>query len=56
MTSLFAHFTAKSSSVYFPGAPFVLGAILMAAAGIVAYNVLSKEKEGVDYRVKMPSG
>jgi MFS transporter, DHA1 family, tetracycline resistance protein len=46
MTGLFAHFTSKQTSVYFPGAPFVLGAILMVAAGIVAYNVLSKEKEG----------
>jgi DHA1 family tetracycline resistance protein-like MFS transporter len=51
MTSLFAHFTSKQTSVYFPGAPFVLGAILMAAAGIVAYNVLHKEKEGGDYTV-----
>jgi MFS transporter, DHA1 family, tetracycline resistance protein len=49
MTSLFAHFTSKQTSLYFPGAPFVLGAILMAAAGIVAHNVLSKEKGGRDY-------
>jgi DHA1 family tetracycline resistance protein-like MFS transporter len=52
MTSLFAHFTSKSTSVYFPGAPFVLGAVLMTAAGIVAYKVLNKEKEGVDYAIK----
>src|SRR5450432_531263 len=55
MTSLFAHFTSKESLVYFPGAPFVLGAILMAAAGIVAYKVLYKEKEGVDYKTKTTS-
>ncbi|MEP6951542.1 MAG: TCR/Tet family MFS transporter [Ginsengibacter sp.] len=48
MTALFAHFTSKQTSIYFPGAPFVLGAVLMIAAGIVAYNVLSKEKEGRD--------
>jgi DHA1 family tetracycline resistance protein-like MFS transporter len=54
MTSLFAHFTLKSTSLYFPGAPFALGAVFMVAAGVVAYNVLSKEKEGVDYKVKMP--
>jgi DHA1 family tetracycline resistance protein-like MFS transporter len=54
MTSLFAHFTLKSTSLYFPGAPFALGAVFMVAAGVVAYKVLSKEKEGVDYNVKMP--
>lgn len=52
MTGLFAHFTSKSISIYFPGAPFVLGSLLMIAAGIVAYKVLNKEKEGVDYKVK----
>ena len=51
MTGLFAYFTSNRTSLYFPGAPFVLGAILMAAAGFVAYNVLNKEKEGKDYRV-----
>ncbi len=55
MTSLFAYFTSKSSPVYFPGAPFVLGAILMAAAGVVAYKVLNKEKDGVDYTIKESS-
>ena len=51
MTGLFAHFTSKQTSLYFPGAPFVLGALLMVAAGIVAFNVLSKEKEGKDYLI-----
>ena len=54
MTSLFAHFTSKPTSLYFPGAPFVLGAIFMASAGFVAYKVLNKEKEGVDYAIKSP--
>ncbi len=54
MTNLFAHFTSKSTSVYFPGAPYLLGAILMMAAGIVAYYVLSKETEGKDYITKLP--
>ncbi|MEP6926513.1 MAG: TCR/Tet family MFS transporter [Ginsengibacter sp.] len=51
MTSLFAHFTSKQTSLYFPGAPFVLGAMLMFAAGLMAYKVLSKEKKGRDYLV-----
>ncbi len=55
MTSLFSYFTAKSTSIYFPGAPFVLGAVLMVAAGIVAYKVLNKEKQGVDYTIKSPA-
>lgn len=54
MTNLFAHFTSKSTSIYFPGAPYLLGAILMIAAGLVAYYVLSKEKEGKDYVTKLP--
>jgi DHA1 family tetracycline resistance protein-like MFS transporter len=37
MTSLFAHFTnAKLSSIYFPGAPYLLGAILMLISTIIA--------------------
>lgn len=55
MTNLFAHFTSKKTALYFPGAPFLLGAILMIAAGIVAYNVLSKEKEGRDYVHELPA-
>ena len=42
MTGLFSHFTAKSNPIYFPGAPFLLGSVLMIAAGLVAYKVLSK--------------
>jgi DHA1 family tetracycline resistance protein-like MFS transporter len=43
MTGLFSYFTKKSAPVYFPGAPFLLGGLLMIAAGIVAYKVLGKE-------------
>lgn len=52
MTNLFAHFTQKSTGIYFPGVSFLLGAILMVVAGIVAYKVLSKEKSGKDYVLK----
>ena len=54
MTNLFAHFTSRSTSIYFPGAPYLLGSILMLAAGVVAYRVLSREKEGTDYVIKSP--
>ncbi len=51
MTGLFSYFTSKSTSIYLPGAPFILGAILMALGGFVAYKVLYKEKKGTDYKV-----
>jgi DHA1 family tetracycline resistance protein-like MFS transporter len=43
MTGLFSYFTKQSAPVYFPGAPFLLGGLLMIAAGLVAYNVLEKQ-------------
>jgi DHA1 family tetracycline resistance protein-like MFS transporter len=37
MTSLFAHFTnPKVSSIYFPGAPYLLGAVLMLISTLIA--------------------
>ncbi len=37
MTSLFAYFTTKNAPVHFPGAPFILGAVLMLlSAGLTA--------------------
>lgn len=45
MTNLFAFFTAQSAPVYFPGAPFILGAILMLVSAIIAYFALVHEKE-----------
>jgi DHA1 family tetracycline resistance protein-like MFS transporter len=53
MTTLFAHFTSKDTSIYFPGAPFVLGAVFMASAGIMAYKVLNKEKDEVDSKIEI---
>ncbi|MEO6134010.1 MAG: TCR/Tet family MFS transporter [Ginsengibacter sp.] len=52
MTNLFAHFTKKDTSFYYPGAPFLLGAFFMIAAGFLAYRVLRHEKEGEDYVMK----
>jgi len=42
MTNIFAHFTSKTAPVYFPGAPFVVGAVFMLASAIIAYYVLHK--------------
>ncbi len=54
MSNLFAHFTSKSTSLYFPGAPYLLGAILMLAAGIVAWYVLRHEKDDKYAAGRMP--
>lgn len=40
MTNLFAYFTRRSAPVYFPGAPFLLGAVLMLGSTILAYLAL----------------
>jgi MFS transporter, DHA1 family, tetracycline resistance protein len=40
MTNLFAYFTKPGARVYFPGAPFLLGAVLMLGSTILAYLAL----------------
>ncbi len=40
MTHTFAYFTNKANTIYFPGAPFLLGAIFMLASSFVAYHAL----------------
>jgi MFS transporter, DHA1 family, tetracycline resistance protein len=40
MTYLFSYFTAVKAPVYFPGAPFIAGALLMLASAILAYRSL----------------
>lgn len=44
MTNLFAYFTQKGAPVYFPGAPFLLGAVLMLISTILAYRMFRTEK------------
>ncbi len=44
MTNLFAYFTKKGAPVYFPGAPFLLGAMLMLGSTILAYRMFRTEK------------
>lgn len=40
MTNLFYYFTQKSAPVHFPGAPFLLGAVLILFSLIIAYRSL----------------
>jgi DHA1 family tetracycline resistance protein-like MFS transporter len=42
MMNLFAYFTSVKAPVHFPGAPFVLGGILMLASSFVAYKSLKQ--------------
>lgn len=45
MTNLFAYFTHKEAPVYFPGAAFFLGAVLMMASTYYAYKALHTKTE-----------
>lgn len=42
MTGLFAWFTEESAPVYFPGAPFMMGALLTLVSLFIAYGSLKK--------------
>ncbi|MFT4018164.1 MAG: TCR/Tet family MFS transporter [Agriterribacter sp.] len=44
MTNLFAYFTGRSAPVYFPGAPFLLGAFMMLISTILVYRMFRTEK------------
>ena len=44
MTNLFSYFTHSNAPFYFPGAPFFLGAVLMAASAVMAWITLRGEK------------
>jgi DHA1 family tetracycline resistance protein-like MFS transporter len=43
MTGLFAYFSSKESGIYFPGAPFLMGAVLTVISFILAAGFLRKE-------------
>lgn len=43
MTSLFAYFTSKTAPVYFPGAPFMAGAVLTVISLVMAYFSLKRQ-------------
>jgi DHA1 family tetracycline resistance protein-like MFS transporter len=53
MTSLFARFTRPSAPVYFPGAPFIMGALLFLVSALLAYRSLHSKGIRADLR---PSG
>ena len=42
MTSLFHHFTMKGAAVYFPGAPYLMGAVLMLLSILLAIRSFRK--------------
>ncbi|MBL7809514.1 MAG: MFS transporter, partial [Saprospiraceae bacterium] len=46
MTNLFAHFTAPASSIQFPGAPFLMGAVLSLVSMLLAMRSLFKHGIG----------
>jgi DHA1 family tetracycline resistance protein-like MFS transporter len=41
MTNLFSYFTQESAPVYFPGAPFLMGAVLTIVSVFLAMRSLS---------------
>lgn len=44
MTNLFAYFTKADAPVHFAGAPFLLGAVLMAGSAVISYYTLHTRK------------
>ena len=45
MTNLFYFFTHKDAPAYFPGAPFLLGSVLMLGSTYFAYKSLKKDHQ-----------
>ena len=45
MNNLFKYFTTDKAPFYFPGAPFLLGAVFMLGSTLISYYVLSNEKK-----------
>ena len=55
MTALFSYFTGKDAPFKFPGAPFIVGAVLTLTSAIFAYRnyrrnkVVEDEEENIQY-------
>lgn len=47
MTNLFYYFTKPGNPLHLPGAPFLLGGLLMLGSAVIAYVFLRREKEQV---------
>ncbi|OKS86362.1 TCR/Tet family MFS transporter [Mucilaginibacter polytrichastri] len=45
MTTLFAWFTGKSAPIHFPGAPFLMGAVLMLASTLLAIRNFKRARQ-----------
>lgn len=48
MTNLFSYFTGKDAPFIFPGAPFIVGALLTTASAILAYKNYKKSKPAAE--------
>ncbi|MFI5134566.1 MAG: TCR/Tet family MFS transporter [Chitinophagales bacterium] len=55
MTNIFAAFTSKNAIVYFPGAPFLAGAILMLVSLILAMRTLASYPHGPKSEIINPA-
>lgn len=49
MTNLFAHFTGEGAPVHFPGAPFIMGALLSLLSMLLAIRSLTKHSAAVGH-------
>jgi MFS transporter, DHA1 family, tetracycline resistance protein len=47
MTNLFSYFTGSNAPIKFPGAPFLLGSVLMIGSTVIAYYTLHSRKPGI---------
>ena len=55
MTGVFGYFTGKAAPVYFPGAPFVLGAVFLTASAVIAYFTLHGKPIKTQTEVSAPT-
>lgn len=55
MNNLFKYFTTSKAPFYFPGIPFLLGAIFMLMSVFIAWSVLSKERNLSVEKIQSPA-